>query len=115
MRLTWHDCPVAGLELSEKWWNRDDEETPAEDNFAAVLREIELELDPSHDLAGRIVRVEARFRASDDVLVSLIDGTYALVHPTWLGHREVPPFPKSTLLGDAMTASKAIATWEHWR
>lgn len=112
---SWHDRCVATLELSDDWWGRDDPERPAEDDFAAVLREIEVELRPDHELAGRIARVEARFRPSDDVVVSLTDGTFALVHPTWKGSMEAPPWPTSIRLGGAAAASQAIDAWERRR
>ena len=80
-----------------------------------MLREIELELSPDHELARQIVRVEARFGPSDDVVVSLVDGTFALVHPTWTSHVEQPPWPDSTRLGDAAAAAEAIVKWEEWR
>jgi hypothetical protein len=106
---------VTVLELSDSWWVRDDPEHPAEDNFAAMLQEIEVELGPDHELAGQIARVEARFGPSDDVIVGLIDGTFALVHPTWKGSREVSPWPEATRLGDAVAASEAIKAWEQYR
>ncbi|WP_123814515.1 hypothetical protein [Myceligenerans xiligouense] len=103
------------LKLSDEWWSRDGSDPHADDNFAAVLHEIELELSPDHELAGQIMRVEARFGPSDDVIVSLIDGTFALVHPTWTGRVERPPWPETTRLGDAVAASEAVAMWEQWR
>ncbi|GEA83811.1 hypothetical protein [Cellulomonas gelida] len=103
------------LELSDDWWARHDPERPAEDSFAAVLREIELELGPDHDLFGQVVRVEARFGLSDDVVVRLVDGAFALVHPTWSASVESPPWPTSTRLGDAAAACRAITDWEQWR
>jgi len=106
---------MAVLGLSDEWWSRDGSGPPACDNFAALLREIEVELSPDHELAGQILRVEARFWPSDDVVVSLVDGTFAMVHPTWTSHVEQPPWPKSTRLGDAAAASEAIAKWEEWR
>ncbi|MFJ4233346.1 hypothetical protein [Cellulosimicrobium cellulans] len=80
-----------------------------------MLSEIELELSPGHELAGQIVRVEARFWPSDGVVFSLVDGTSALVHPTWTGHVEQPPWPESTRLGDAVAAAEAIVKWEERR
>ncbi|MFD6176163.1 MULTISPECIES: hypothetical protein [unclassified Isoptericola] len=103
------------LRLSGEWWSREGSGPPAESNFAAVLDEIELELSPDHELAGKIVRVEARYWPSDDVIVSLVDGTFAMVHPTWTSRAERTPRPKSIRLGDAAAASEAIEKWEEWR
>ncbi|MFC8192715.1 hypothetical protein ACFUMH_13750 [Cellulomonas sp. NPDC057328] len=106
---------MEALTLSDDWWARDDPEQPAEDNFAVVLREIQSELGPDHELFGQVVRVEARYGPSDDVVVSLTDGTFALVHPTWRGAVEAPPWPRSTRLGDAVEAARALDDWERWR
>ncbi len=106
---------MASLRLSDDWWARSDPEHPADDNFASVLREIERALSPDHPLAGQIVRVEARYGPTDDVVVSLADGTFALVHPTWTGRVEPVPWPTCTRLGDAAAASDAIDAWEAQR
>ena len=106
---------MGALELSDDWWSRDDPERPAEDDFAAVFREIQVEMCPDHELFGQVARVEARFGPSDDVVVSLIDGTFALVHPTWSGGVEAAPWPRSTRLGDAGAAARALSDWEQWR
>ncbi len=100
------------LELSERWWGLDDTSEPAEAKRAAVLRELNAEASADHALTGRIAEVTAFFEASDDVVVRLIDGAFALVHPTWSGRTETPPFPLTRLLGDGPAASRAIATWE---
>ena len=71
---------MAALELSDDRWGRDDPEPSADDSFAAVPREIAPELSPDDELSGQILRVEARFKPSDDVVVSLIDGAFALGH-----------------------------------
>ena len=100
------------LELSERWWGLDDASDVATRKRAAVLLELNREASSDHPLAGRIAQVEAFFEASDDVVARLDDGTFALVHPTWSGQPEAPPFPLTAPLGDARTASAAIATWE---
>ncbi len=74
--------------------------------------ELRKEIAPGHLLHGRIDRIEASFEASDDVIVRLSDGTFALVHPTWSRRQESPPFPTSRLLGEAEAASVAVLEWE---
>lgn len=96
---------MGALELSDDWWARDDPKPPADENFAAVPRELKSELGAGHELFDRVVRVEARFGPSDDV-VRLIDGTFALVHPTWSGRVESPPWPRST--GDQRLGAVAL-------
>lgn len=95
---------MTGLTLSDRWWR------PGDDD--ALRAELSREIRRGHPLHRRIERVEARFDATDDLLVRLHDGGYALVHPTWSGHRERAPFPLCRLLGDAGAASAAIAEWE---
>ncbi|WP_034620595.1 hypothetical protein [Cellulomonas sp. URHE0023] len=104
---------MAVLELSERWWGLGDGMDPlAVAKRAAVGVELSKEIAPGHLLHGRIDRIEASFEASDDVIVRLSDGTFALVHPTWSGRQESPSFPTSRLLGEAEAASVAILEWE---
>ena len=71
----------------------------AETKRIAVGAELSTEIAPGHLLHGRIDRIEAFFLASDDVIVRLVDGTFALLHPTWSQRQETPPFPTSRLAG----------------
>ncbi|MBM7817803.1 hypothetical protein JOE63_000280 [Cellulosimicrobium cellulans] len=106
---------MTALTLSGEWWLCPGSGRRSERNCDAVLREMDLELSPDHELAGKIAGVEARFRSTDDVVVRLVDETFALVRPTWTGRVESPPWPAWTRLGDAAAASEAIARWEKWR
>ena len=106
---------MTALTLSDEWWLCPGSGRRSERNCDAVLREMDLELSPAHNLAGKIAGVEARFRSTDDVVVGLVDETFALVRPTWTGRVESPPWPAWTRLGDAAAASEAIARWEKWR
>lgn len=106
---------MADLELSERWWGLGDPPDPAAaDKRAGVGAELSKEIAPGHPLHGRIDRVEAFFGASDDVIVRLSDGSFALLHPTWSQRQEPPPFPTAKLLGAADAASAAIAEWERY-
>lgn len=87
----------------------------AESKRRAVLAELLTEIGVDHRLHGRIDRVEAFFEGSDDVVVRLLDGTFALVHPTWSGRLEEVPYPTSTLLGPAREAEALTAAWERDR
>lgn len=101
-----------GLGLSERWWGLRDRSDVAERKRGAVAAELAREIGPLHELHGQIDRVEAFFEASDDVIVSLLDGTFALVHPTWSHHQERNPYPRATRLGFARAATRAVADWE---
>lgn len=103
---------MAVLRLSERWWGHDDASERAETKRAGVHRELNKEIGQAHELFGQIVKVEAFFEASDDVIVQLVDGTFALVHPTWSGRQEPQSFPTMERLGDEAAATDAISQWE---
>jgi len=103
---------VTSLELSERWWGLNDVTELAAKKRDAVLAELTREIRPGHEMYGQVVQVEAFFEASDDVIVRLVDGTFARTHPTWSGRPEPAPFPTTKRLGNAAAASAAIADWE---
>jgi hypothetical protein len=103
---------VTSLELSERWWGLDEADESAERKRATVFAELSKEIAPGHEIYRQVARVEAFFEPSDDVIVRLVDGTFALVHPTWSGRLESESLPTTKRLGDAATASQRIAEWE---
>ncbi|KQR08432.1 hypothetical protein [Cellulomonas sp. Leaf334] len=103
---------MSSLELSDRWSGLDESTDQVEASRARILAELHRELGESHELFDQVVRVEAFFEASDDVIVSLVDHTFALVHPTYSGRRETPPWPLARRLGTRAEASVAIARWE---
>jgi hypothetical protein len=60
--------------------------------------ELSRELPADHVLAGKAVQAVAARADRDDVLFSLPDGGYAVVHLTWSGRREASPEWPSTEL-----------------
>jgi hypothetical protein len=78
----------------------------------SVLAELRREIDAGHMLHRRVVQVEAFFTATDDVIVRLDDGTFAHVHPTWIGRVERPGYPEATVLGSERAARDFMAWWE---
>lgn len=78
----------------------------------AVLDELVREIGSGHPLDGRIVRVEAFFTATDDVIVRLEDGTFAHVHPTWTGHIERSGYPQASVLGSERAVLDFMTRWE---
>lgn len=77
-----------------------------------VLNELMREITAGHKLHGRVVRVEAFFTATDDVIVRLEDGTFAHVHPTWIRRAERPDYPETKVLGSADAAKAFMSRWE---
>lgn len=66
---------------------------------AATLREELLrEIGAGHVLHGVELHVIARATPQDDVIVQAADGRVALVHLTWSGHPDTPPWPTTELV-----------------
>lgn len=59
------------------------------------------ELSAGHVLHGADLRVIARALPQDEVIVETADGRIALVHMTWSGHSESPPWPTTEMLTSA--------------
>lgn len=73
----------------------------------ALEQELRRELAAGHVLFGRSVRAAARRHDRDDVLFELTDtGECAVVHLTWTGREERPPFPMTRTY-------RSISSWEH--
>lgn len=106
---------MSDLRLSERWQGLDDVSAETESRRSAVLAELELEIAPGHELSGLVVGVEAFFEASDDVIVRLLDGSHALVHPTWIQKPDRPPWPTAERIGRGEEATEAVRKWEAYR
>ena len=89
-------------DFPEPWWQ------PDEANRQAVRDELTREATRGHLLAGRPFEVVARCSACDEVLVRLDDETHAIVHPTWSGRREKPPWPTITATGGYLATEAAL-------
>jgi hypothetical protein len=76
----------------------------AEQLRAELLRE----LSPGHTLHGVDLRVIARALPQDEVIVETADGGVALVHLTWSGHAETPPWPTTKMLDSAEHLERTI-------
>lgn len=70
-----------------------------QDQRRALVAECRRELARGHELYGRIETAVARCSGCDDVVFRLRGDTgFALVHLTWRGKREEPPYPHATVL-----------------
>lgn len=63
--------------------------------------ELERELSPGHMLGGVHFQVIAQALPQDEVLVETDDGRIALVHMTWSGRAESPPWPTTEIVDSA--------------
>jgi len=70
-----------------------------------IAAELGKEIRRGHALHGRALAVRLACNACDDVLLRLDEGPdegqYAVVHPTWSGRRERPPWPATKIYPDA--------------
>jgi hypothetical protein len=87
--------------LPAPWWQ------PDETGLAALLRELKSELSPGHPLYRLPVDVRSRCGACDEVLISVVGGTFSLVHLSWSGRPEHPPYPLVTMIGPYKDATLA--------
>jgi hypothetical protein len=72
---------------------------------ALIETELKRELKPGHPLFNLPVAAVARRNDQDDILLVLLDGSgrIAVVHLTWMGEKEKPPWP-STVIFDSTSA-----------
>jgi hypothetical protein len=63
-------------------------------------REAAIEIGPDHDLSGRALTVIAACSACDEVAFQIDDGTFALVHLTWIRRQEPAPWPFAQIYRD---------------
>jgi hypothetical protein len=90
----WRDLRVAGdAEVRQK---------------AAIDRELRREIGAGHLLAGQPLEIIAAFGASDDVLVQFADDHWAIVHLTWMEHRERHEYPLTEILIGCSAVQAAV-------
>ena len=78
----------------ESWWYLENEIALKN----SIQKELDLELSEHHPLWDCNPQVLAKSESSDDILVTLNDNRYALVHLTWNGKVDSFPqeYPKTT-------------------
>jgi hypothetical protein len=82
---------VDEFEFSEAFWDLRDGEGAI--HARALQSELKAELSSGHPLHGRDCRVVAKALPQDEVVV-VAGELVALVHLTWSGRREQPPYPR---------------------
>lgn len=66
-----------------------------------LLERLRAEIPEGHPLHAQLKQVLAHRVDSDDILVELLDGRFAMVHPTWCRRsRPALPFPHTVLFDD---------------
>lgn len=84
-----------------------------EDERIGLFAELQVEVDPTHPLKGLAATAVARRQDNDDVLFSLADGRFAVVHLTWIGKQERSPFPWTDLYATAEAFVQSRMTFDH--
>jgi hypothetical protein len=80
----------------DPWWDLRTGDAAERGSRETIRAELVRELTAGHPLHGHTLTVQARCQACDDVAVQLADGAWALVHLTWSGKTETPPWPRTT-------------------
>lgn len=79
-----------------------------------LVAECQRELAHGHELYGRIQTAVARCSSCDDVVFRLgSDAGFALVHLTWSGREESPPWPQAVVLPTFIALESAMDNHEH--
>ena len=60
-----------------------------------LVAELERKVQLGHELAGRKLVPVAKCGVCDDAVFCLDDGTWSIVHLTWSGQAESPPWPRT--------------------
>jgi hypothetical protein len=100
---------VDGFEFSEAFWDLRDGERA--DHARVLQAELKAELSSGHPLHGRDCRVVAKALPQDEV-VAVADELVALVHLTWSGRREKPPYP-SVEFADSAAAFRELVEFRY--
>ncbi|WP_232233890.1 hypothetical protein [Micromonospora chokoriensis] len=81
--------------FADPWWDLR-RGGPAERQLQQTLQaELLTELAAGHLLHGQPAEVIAKSEVSDDIVAGLPAGRCALIHLTWRGAPETPPWPKT--------------------
>ena len=76
-------------------------------------REASLEIAPGHELDGLGLAAIAKCEGCESVVFRLPDETFAIVHLSWIGKPDTPPWPTTTRLGGYIAAEAAMDQHEH--
>ncbi|MEC3957626.1 hypothetical protein VMT65_31650 [Nocardia sp. CDC153] len=80
--------------LPSSWLDLRGDDDEVERRRRAVERELAAELSPDHQLFGHRAAVVGQSESTDDILLLLEGRIWALVHLTWRGSPERPPWPR---------------------
>lgn len=92
------------VEYREPWCAIEDDK-----RRAGLQRQYDLEISPQHPLWGEGGRIVGKNEGTDDVLVQLAGGRFAIVHLVWSNVTGDAIHPDTAVYPSALEASRAIA------
>lgn len=93
--------------FTDPWWDLRGDDSVERQQRKALHTELLNEVAPGHPLHGQPTRIVARSQASDDILVQLPE-RWALIHLTWKGTPETPPWPRTEFYSTIHTLVQAL-------
>lgn len=96
--------------FTDPWWDLRTGDPEAVNQRNALRAELATELSTGHPLHDQQLTIVARSEASDDIVVRVSDGSWALVHLTWRGTAEAPPWPWTTIYTDPADLERELNT-----
>ncbi len=95
------------LQPPEPWFR------PMPELAAVLVRKAQAEVGCDHELAAHELTAVVKCAGCDDLIFSVDDGSFALVHLTWAKHPEPPPWSATTRLCDFIALETAIDNHQH--
>jgi hypothetical protein len=83
------------------------------DRAHAFDEEASAEIAEGHELHGLSLTALAKCEGCDDVIFRASDDTFAIVHLTWSGKPETPPWPRTMRLGGFIGVEATMDQHEH--
>ncbi|WP_239083442.1 hypothetical protein [Asanoa ishikariensis] len=96
--------------FADPWWDLRGGEPAAVEQRSGLKARLAIEVGVGHPLHGQDIDVVARSQASDDVVVSISGGGWAVVHLTWSRTAESPPWPRTTFYADSAALELGLDT-----
>lgn len=98
---------MSSADFREPWFRLEGEPARALEQEAAT------EIAPGHELYGHALEAVAKCEGCDSVVFSVSDGSFAIVHLSWIRKPEAPPWPHTTRLGGFVAVEMTMDQHEH--